>query len=104
MCFSSGAGGRHGLRGRLLLVELLSAAVSPATAREAGEGWGGDRYVVVDDGARRCLVLEVRTDTGLDEVELAAATGRWAARQPDATVTRDDGTVRVVSCRDAMPS
>jgi len=92
----------EGTIGELLLVELLSAAVSPATAREAGEGWGGDRYVVVDDGARRCLVLEVRTDTGLDEVELAAATGRWAARQPDATVTRDDGTVRVVSCRDVM--
>ncbi len=93
----------EGTIGELLLVELLSAAVSPATAREAGEGWGGDRYVVVDDGVRRCLVLEVRTDTGLDEVELAAATGRWAARQPDATVTRDDGAVRIVSCHDTMP-
>lgn len=89
----------EGSIGELLLVVLMSASISPSAARAAAEGWGGDRYVVAEDGGRRCLVLEVRMDTAADEVELTAAAGRWAARQPDADVSREAGVVRITSCR-----
>lgn len=91
----------EGVMGEWSLVELLNAELAPADARGAAEGWGGDRYALVDDGYRHCVVLDVQMDTDVDADELESAFGRWAIRQYDAAVERlDERSLRITACGD----
>ncbi len=87
--------------GELSLTQVLSASIAPAVARQAGEGWGGDRYVVWRSAnGRSCLRADFVSDSPTDSTELESALRSWSRLQPAATVTEPTpGTVRVTSCR-----
>jgi hypothetical protein len=86
--------------GELDLTEVLSTSLAPATARTAGEGWGGDHYVVWSTPTgSSCLRVDIVGDTLTDSTEIAASVRQWAAHQAQATVTEPaPGTTRLTAC------
>ena len=87
-----------GVLGELSLIELLNAELSPAQSRDAAEGWGGDRWVLTEDGSTTCVTLVIVADTDDDAQQLYLAFLRWTVRQHDAEVERDGLRVEVTSC------
>lgn len=92
--------------GELDLTAVLSTSLAPAIARTAGEGWGGDRYVVWrSPSGASCIRLDVVGDTPSDSRAIADAFSHWAAAQPRQqvpvadVVTPTAGTTRLTSCR-----
>ena len=92
--------------GELDLTAVLSTSLAPAIARTAGEGWGGDRYVVWRSASgASCIRLDVVGDTPTDSAAITDAFRRWAAAQPRQLVPGADvmtpttGTTRLTSCR-----
>jgi len=90
-----------GQLGELGLNQVMSTAIAPAIARQAGEGWGGDHFVVWRTAAGvSCLRVDVVTDTPLDSEELRSALTEWGLLQPSASVTEPtSGMVRLTTCR-----
>ena len=85
--------------GELDLTEILSTSLAPATARTAGEGWGGDHYVVWTTPTSSCLRVDIVGDTPADSTEIATVVRAWSTRQQAATVTEPaPGTTRLTSC------
>ena len=92
--------------GELDLTAVLSTSLAPAIARGAGEGWGGDRYVVWSNSSgASCIRLDVVGDTPADSASIADALRLWVAAQhleldQGASVeTLAPGTSRLTSCR-----
>ncbi len=74
-----GAGWRAALRstfGEWQTQKLLARAGGTA-ARDAAEGWGGDRYALLERGDERALVMRWTWDSASDEAEFAHALRAW---------------------------
>jgi hypothetical protein len=92
--------------GELDLTGMLSTSLAPAMARNAGEGWGGDRYVVwTTTSGASCIRLDVVDDTPADSASIGDALRLWVAAQhleqhQGASVeTLAPDTSRLTSCR-----
>lgn len=91
----------EGSVGSLAWFLTLAERIDPFQAMTAIDGWGGDAYVLSDDGDRTCVRAVAYGDTERDVEELTTALEAWAASLPAgmATVTAtDDGGVDVESC------
>ncbi|MDQ3980047.1 MAG: hypothetical protein M3314_10915, partial [Actinomycetota bacterium] len=86
-----------GTLGELGLILVLDGAVEHPDALRAAAGWGGDRYVVWEDGALTCLRWNLLMDTARDTSEVLAALGAWARTRRGASVRGGDPVV-VTSC------
>jgi len=87
--------------GSLAWFLTLAERIDPFQAMTAVDGWGGDAYVLSDDGDSTCVRAVVYGDTERDVEELTTALETWAASLPAgmAKVTAtDDGGVDVASC------
>jgi hypothetical protein len=60
---------------------MLGAELSFDAARDASDGWGGDRYVAWRDGDRTCVRMDFVMDSPVDHDQLVRALGEWAARR-----------------------
>ena len=85
--------------------KLLALAGGTGSAA-AAEGWGGDRYALLERGDERALVMRWRWDSRRDEREFAAALRAWAReRLPDragaAAIARRRGAITLVLAPDA---
>ena len=85
--------------------KLLALAGGSGSAA-AAEGWGGDRYALLERGDERALVMRWRWDSRRDEREFAAALRAWAReRLPDragaAAIARRRGAITLVLAPDA---
>ena len=85
--------------------KLLALAGGTGSAA-AAEGWGGDRYALLERGDERALVMRWRWDSRRDEREFAVALRAWAReRLPDpagaAVIARRRGAVTLVLAPDA---
>jgi hypothetical protein len=90
----------RGALGEIGVLDLLNTAMAPARAREAAEGWDGDRYVAWDGpGGSACVRVDLRVDDPADRQELASALAVWAAQQPAASVSLAGELLRITSCR-----
>lgn len=87
-----------GLMGQYFLALVLEQVVDGGTVDAAVDGWSGDRFVQWDEGAQRCIRIDVAMDTPDDLTELEDAMSEWAAEQPDAQVTVEGDLVRLTSC------
>lgn len=67
--------------GELFLRLMLSSELPLSAARDAAEGWGGDRYVAWRDGDRTCVRMDFVMDTPSDADELAKALREWSTRR-----------------------
>ncbi len=76
-----------GTMGEFVLQLMLQTAVSTADADKDAAGWGGDRYVAWDRGDKTCARVSFTMDSAADLQELRDGLSRWAAKQPDATIT-----------------
>ncbi len=85
--------GEFGLRTWLQSVGGLDAA----TASAAADGWGGDRLVLVTNGATFALALQTVWDTPADAAAFAAAAGTTRARLSGSTALIDPGTTNRVT-------
>jgi hypothetical protein len=67
---------------RLILNEFLGPALTASVARAAAEGWGGDRYSVLESGQGRTAYVWYTTwDTERDAVEFLEAYARALGRK-----------------------
>jgi hypothetical protein len=85
--------------------KLLALAGGTGSAA-AAEGWGGDRFALLERGDERALVMRWRWDSRRDEREFAAALRAWAReRLPDragaAAIARRRGAITLVLAPDA---
>jgi hypothetical protein len=85
--------GEFGLRSWLQSVGGIDAA----TASAAADGWGGDRVVLVADGATFALAIQTVWDTPGDATAFAAAAGTTRARLAGSTALIDPGTTNRVT-------
>jgi len=92
--------------GELDLTAMLSTSLAPAVARTAGEGWGGDRYVVWrGSSGSSCIRLDVIGDTPEDSREIADGLRSWSSAQPmsaqpgTSVEALAPGFTRLTSCR-----
>jgi hypothetical protein len=85
---------------------LLAMRLDPRTALEAVEGWGGDAYVVYDNGSGTCVQAVFEGDNVGQAVQMEVALRDWTGRTPggSADVRRDDAIVTLVSCDDGSSS
>ncbi len=79
--------GEESVWGESNLRSLLGAVLLPATLNDAVEGWGGDAYRILWDGARAIFQMHYVGDTPTDSDEYAAAFASYleAAVPTDAT-------------------
>ena len=77
---------------------LLEEELGQKDAATAAQGWGGDWYVAWKRGDATCVRATFVMDTPRDEQELTASLEDWADAQPDAKVTRTDGSVGFTAC------
>jgi hypothetical protein len=91
--------------GEWQMQKLLALAGGSGSAA-AAEGWGGDRYALLERGDERALVMRWRWDSRRDEREFAAALRAWAREGlPDpagaAAIARRGGAITLVLAPDA---
>ena len=80
---------------------MLAERTDPAAALAAVSGWGGDQFVAFRDGDRTCVALRFVGEDEEATATMEAAVRGWADAMPaeaNATVTRDDDLVDVVTC------
>ncbi|HKH19110.1 MAG TPA: hypothetical protein VKA57_16400, partial [Solirubrobacteraceae bacterium] len=85
--------------------KLLARAGGTGSA-DAAEGWGGDRYALLERGAERALVMRWRWDSRRDEREFAGALRAWSrdgvpGSSGAAAIARRRGAVTLVLAPDA---
>jgi hypothetical protein len=85
--------GEFGLRTWLQSVGGLDAAAASAAA----DGWGGDRVVLVTNGATFALAIQTVWDTPADATVFAAAAGTTRTRLSGSTALIDPGTTNRVT-------
>ncbi|MFO7590875.1 MAG: hypothetical protein R6X23_08255 [Acidimicrobiia bacterium] len=86
--------------GVVLLYFVLAARVDPRAALAAATGWKGDTYVGFARGDVPCIRAAIRTDSGVEARELAAALGEWAGPDPQdaVSVARRGSAVHLDAC------
>jgi hypothetical protein len=88
----------EGVGGEFGLLLMLSRGLAEWEARDAADGWGGDRYVAWRKGPRTCVRAALVMDSTEASARLAAALRRWADRHGNATVSGSD-PVTLTACR-----
>lgn len=86
--------------GALTWYLMLAERIDPRQALAAADGWGGDAYVLFEDGDAACVRLAFRGDRDRDGDEMEAATRAWVKEMPEgiASVRRNGEFVLVESC------
>jgi len=69
----------------------------------AGDGWGGDSYVVWESGQETCITIDAAADSAADLAQIEGSAQSWAGEQPELrsvesieSVGSADGTDRMV--------
>lgn len=90
----------EGTLGALVLYLMVFDAVGVAEAASLSSGWGGDAYVVYEEGDRVCITLDVVGDSASDTQSVTSSLRAFAAASgADASVeTVGGGTPRLRSC------
>lgn len=89
----------QGMFGELMLRLLLGQSLGQGRVQRAASGWGGDHYVVWQQGDDYCLRVDVAADTADDLKELKNALGDAAEARSNAQVdTSQPDRVRYTSC------
>jgi hypothetical protein len=90
----------EGTLGALMLYLMVFDTVGVAEATSLASGWGGDAYVVYEDGDRVCVTLDVVGDSAGETASIASSLRAYAdASGADASVeTVGGGTPRLSSC------
>ena len=78
---SDGTAFDDGEIGQLFLLLMLQSELAFDEARDASEGWGGDRYVAWRDGERTCVRMDFVMDNPSDNDELVKALRDWAGKR-----------------------
>ncbi len=73
--------------GQLFLLLMLRSELGLDVARDAAEGWGGDRYVAWRQGERTCVRMDFVMDNPAENDELVKALGDWARRRKGSAST-----------------
>jgi hypothetical protein len=87
-----------GMFSQVGLVVVLQEAMDPEVAFQAAEGWGGDQYVVWQNGDKSCIRFDMVMDTPRDQRELNAGLRTWAKHHGGATVTTVGAATRTTAC------
>lgn len=88
--------------GELSFVLMFDQMLEAAVAHDAADGWGGDEYVQWFDGTEAALVLDVRTDTPEDALELEEAIVAYAGVAMDVGSPTPDGIGTTLSGADYL--
>lgn len=88
----------RGVIGQAGVLLTLLEPLGQAGAQEAGQGWGGDRYVTWEAGGQTCIRMAYAADTPDDLEELADAWGEWAEDRPSGRVEAAGELVTVTAC------
>ena len=75
-----------GSLGQLNLSLMLAEVLEAGYAEGAADGWGGDSYVVWQNGAQTCVRMTIDMDNADDNAELGEALLDWASEHPGAVV------------------
>ncbi|MDQ3679425.1 MAG: hypothetical protein M3378_02555 [Actinomycetota bacterium] len=67
--------------GQLFLLLMLRSELGLNVARDAAEGWGGDRYVAWRQGELTCVRMDFVMDNPAENDELVKALSDWAQRR-----------------------
>jgi len=78
---AEGAAFDDGEIGQFFLFLMLRSELSDDAARDAAEGWGGDRYVAWRDGDRTCVRMDFVMDNPSENDELVKALRDWAGKR-----------------------
>lgn len=87
----------RGALGAYLLEQALSSG--PGDVRSTIAGWGGDRYVTWQDGARTCLRDRLVGQDAAATARLGEALAGWARRNGATVEQEPAGSLLVTSCR-----
>ena len=89
----------EGMFGELVLRLVLEQVLGQGRVTRAATGWGGDHYVVWQQGDDYCLRVDFATDTADDLTELQRALTDTAEELPNAQVEQPQpDLVRLTSC------
>jgi hypothetical protein len=90
----------EGTLGALMLYLMVFESVGATEGTSLASGWGGDAYVVYDDGDQVCVTLDVVGDSASETAAIASTLRSFAAASDaDASVeTVGGGTPRLTSC------
>jgi hypothetical protein len=88
---------QHNVFGQFGFFQILEDSVSPSTAAQAAQGWGGDQFVAWNNGSTTCVRDNVVMDTQRDTDELLSSLKKWAAKYPGVTVT-GRSPITITSC------
>lgn len=90
----------EGMLGQLMLRLLLEQSLGGGRVNRATTGWGGDRYVVWQEGNAFCLRVDIAADTPADLDEIDDALREIVKRDlPNAQIDRPQADrVRFTSC------
>ena len=75
-----------GSLGQLNLSLMLAEVLEAGYAEGAADGWGGDSYVVWENGAQTCVRMTIEMDNADDSAELGEALLDWASQRSGAVV------------------
>ena len=87
-----------GVIGELGIILMLLDDAAQGVAARAGSGWGGDRYVAWDQGAKTCVRAAFAMDTARDADELEDAFRDFADEHDDVRVDRGADRITLTSC------
>ena len=90
----------EGTLGALMLYLMVFEAAGVTEASSLSSGWGGDAYVVYEEGDRVCVTVDVVGDSAFDSELIASSLGTYArASSAEASVEMlGGGTPRLTSC------
>jgi hypothetical protein len=88
---------RQGSLGQLDLSMMLAQVLDAGYAEGAADGWGGDQFVVWQNGNQTCARLSIVMDTPDDNTDMSDALNDWAADRPGAKI-EGTGPFTVTSC------
>jgi hypothetical protein len=89
----------RGVFGEFGFIQQLERVIGdPDEVRRAAAGWGGDRYVAWDEGAKTCVRVDVVMDTPQDADELQLALRRWVDAHKSSATLDGASPIRFTSC------
>ncbi len=77
--------------GELSLALMFDQVLGERTSEEAADGWGGDEYVQWFDGVEAALVIDFRSDSDVDALELEEALVAYVETAMDVGPATSDG-------------
>jgi hypothetical protein len=94
---ADGAVVRQGSMGQLDISLMLAGVLDAGYAEGAADGWGGDQYVVWQNGNQSCARLSIVMDNPTQSTTMGEALNDWAADRPGAKI-EGTGPFTVTSC------